>query len=159
MEVFGVITLVKTISADPHVQTWATELERETEKHHNAAFKIPIDEDELPIVTFCFDDSAKLYHICLQEGEAVHDKIVGFIMLSPADHDKQVIWLSQLYIDPRQRGRGIGTRALKLIKILIQEEGYKALGVDVWTSNTAAKKLYEKVGFSKVVHETKVIYL
>ena len=155
----NLITLGKTTSSDVHVQTWATALERETSIRHNDAYKIPVDEDELPIGTFCFDNSAKLYHICLRKGDDVHNKVMGFIMLSPSDHDKHVIWLSQLYIDPAQRGKGIGTRALKLLKKLTQKEGYKVLGVDVWVSNTAGKRLYEKIGFDQVVHETKVMYL
>lgn len=152
------VTISRTYANDPLVQTWTTDLERETTKHHNDAYRIPTDVEELPIASSHFDDEAIFFHILLHHEED-HNKIVGFIMLSPADHDNHVIWLSQLYIDPAQRGKGIGKEALKLAVAWAKTKDYKTFSLDVWTSNTAAKKAYEKVGFNKVVHETKVMYL
>lgn len=55
-------------------------------------------------------------------------------------------WLDQLYVEPRQFGRGTGTRLLALAKHLQPE------GLDLWTfqSNVRARHFYEANGFRSV---------
>jgi aminoglycoside 6'-N-acetyltransferase len=56
-----------------------------------------------------------------------------------------------LFLDPAVRGRGIGTEAVGLVVgHLIEERGHHRITIDPATTNTAAIRAYEKVGFKPV---------
>ncbi len=56
-----------------------------------------------------------------------------------------------LFVDPAQHGRGIGTQAIRLlVRLLIDERGHHRITIDPAAANAAAVRAYEKVGFKAV---------
>lgn len=56
-----------------------------------------------------------------------------------------------LFLDPALHGRGIGTEAVRrVVRLLIDEHGHHRVTIDPATTNTAAIRAYEKVGFRPV---------
>jgi aminoglycoside 6'-N-acetyltransferase len=56
-----------------------------------------------------------------------------------------------LFLDPALHGRGIGTEALRLVvRHLIDDHGHHRITIDPATTNTAAIRAYERVGFKPV---------
>jgi aminoglycoside 6'-N-acetyltransferase len=56
-----------------------------------------------------------------------------------------------IYVDPDQRGRGVGPDALRtLARHLLKEHGHHRLVIDPAADNTAAIRAYEKVGFKPI---------
>lgn len=56
-------------------------------------------------------------------------------------------FLDELFIAPEYRSQGIGTTALRLVKLQAAELGIKALHLEVDRDNHAAQRLYQKSGF------------
>lgn len=56
-------------------------------------------------------------------------------------------FIDELYIRESHRGQGIGTRALQFVQQVCPSLGIQALHLEVDRKNTAAKRLYRKVGF------------
>jgi aminoglycoside 6'-N-acetyltransferase len=56
-----------------------------------------------------------------------------------------------LFLDPTLHGRGLGTEAVRrLVRHLIDDHGHHRITIDPGTTNTAAIRSYEKVGFKAV---------
>ncbi|HEV3319773.1 MAG TPA: GNAT family protein [Solirubrobacteraceae bacterium] len=56
-----------------------------------------------------------------------------------------------LFLDPALHGRGLGTEAVRLIvRHLIDDRGHHRITIDPATTNVAAIRAYEKVGFKPV---------
>jgi aminoglycoside 6'-N-acetyltransferase len=56
-----------------------------------------------------------------------------------------------LFLDPDLRGRGLGTEALRrVVRHLIDDRGHHRITIDPATTNAAAIRAYEKVGFKPV---------
>jgi aminoglycoside 6'-N-acetyltransferase len=56
-----------------------------------------------------------------------------------------------LFIDPALHGQGIGSEAVRrILRLLIDECGHHRITIDPATTNIAAIKAYEKVGFKPV---------
>jgi ribosomal protein S18 acetylase RimI-like enzyme len=58
-----------------------------------------------------------------------------------------------LGVDPAFRGRGLGTALLAATVQLARERGAGALSLSVWERNGAARRLYERAGFTVVGRE------
>ena len=52
-----------------------------------------------------------------------------------------------MWVDPAERGKGLGTALIDAIKAWAKDAGYTNLGLGVITSNTQAMALYERLGF------------
>jgi aminoglycoside 6'-N-acetyltransferase len=56
-----------------------------------------------------------------------------------------------LFLDPALHGRGLGTEAVrKVVRHLIEDRGHHRITIDPATTNLAAIRTYEKVGFKPV---------
>ena len=56
-----------------------------------------------------------------------------------------------LFLDPVLHGRGLGTEAVRLVvRHLIDDRGHHRITIDPATTNIAAIRAYEKVGFKPV---------
>lgn len=73
------------------------------------------------------------------------------------DEPKDLVWLGWFYIDPKERGKGLGQLTLEWTVKRAKEKGFKKLRL--WTTEdpneTAAQKLYEKLGFKIIKKEKK----
>jgi len=58
--------------------------------------------------------------------------------------------LDELYIQEKNRGQGIGRKAMEFLKSTCQNLGVVAMQLEVKKDNPEAASLYEKVGFEKL---------
>lgn len=56
-------------------------------------------------------------------------------------------FLDELYLEPEQRGRGLGARVLEALHKELAELGIRALHLEVARDNARGKALYRKLGF------------
>lgn len=62
--------------------------------------------------------------------------------------DTQEIWsLNSIYVDPKQRGKGIGFAMVDKVKRTALEFGGKQIQLSVYNRNVRAQNLYKKLGF------------
>jgi GNAT superfamily N-acetyltransferase len=58
--------------------------------------------------------------------------------------------LDLLYVRPAARGRGLGTELVRAAAEYVQQQGAEMLALEVLESNAAAKRMYERLGFTTV---------
>jgi len=76
------------------------------------------------------------------------EKALGMIWLSVNPNDPtQSGFISELYVDEENRGKGYGKQAMLLIEEKARELGLKSIGLHVFGVNQAARNLYEAVGY------------
>ncbi len=87
-------------------------------------------------------NNAKVYGISNDEN------IIGVALVKDLDEEPACYDLQQFMIDRHFQNKGYGTEALRLILTLLSKEGkYGQVEVCVNKSNTAALRMYKKVGF------------
>ena len=65
-----------------------------------------------------------------------------------APEDKVAV-LHTLAVEPDARGKGIGRSFVKFYEDLARERGCEVLRIDTNARNTAARKMYEKLGYTE----------
>ncbi|RYV51119.1 GNAT family N-acetyltransferase [Pengzhenrongella frigida] len=79
------------------------------------------------------------------------DEPVGYVWIGPqTSGDPQDWWLWDIAIDDRHRGRGLGRAAVELAEAEAVRRGARSLGLKVFGFNTAARSLYESLGYDTV---------
>ena len=58
--------------------------------------------------------------------------------------------LNSLAVDPRYRGRGIGSGLIEEVSRQARDEGFDRLTLHVWADNRPARRLYRRAGFTVV---------
>jgi ribosomal protein S18 acetylase RimI-like enzyme len=93
-------------------------------------------------------DLAALDQVFVAEVDGV---IAGFtaivVNLPRLDMYFAVATISDLYVDPKYRGQGLGRRLLDRAVSRIREAGLHAVNLSVAAGNEAARKLYRSAGF------------
>jgi ribosomal protein S18 acetylase RimI-like enzyme len=73
---------------------------------------------------------------------------VGFVWVGPNPLAAAgAWWVWDVEIDEAERGRGLGRAAMQLTEDYVRGQGGDTLGLNVMGYNTAAKRLYESLGF------------
>lgn len=90
---------------------------------------------------------AKVYPECVCWAIYNDETLVGFTMYC-LDHEDQEYWIYRLMIDARHQGKGYGKAAMELvIEQLQRDPEHHVMYLSFEPENTAAQKLYEKLGF------------
>lgn len=79
------------------------------------------------------------------------DEVCGYLVLTwgfDLEWSGRDAFLTELYLLPHTRGRGLGRKALPLIEQLAREHGAHALHLMVRPENLAAVQLYRGAGYS-----------
>ena len=79
------------------------------------------------------------------------ESLTGFVQLYPSFSSVRMgpIWiLNDLYVEREWRGQGVGQRLMEEARILAVQNGCIALELATEKTNTHAKRLYEKLGYS-----------
>lgn len=78
----------------------------------------------------------------------------GYLETQPLFIDKETFpnewYLDTLVVDPKTQGKGYGTQLLKAVDQVAIDQGSHKVGLNVDKQNPAAKRLYERLGFSVV---------
>lgn len=87
-------------------------------------------------------------------------EVVGmmcFVLDQPQPYLKadigQVGWVTELVIDERWRGQGIGTRLLDEAEAIARRHGVRRLMIGAIAGNQAARRAYERFGFRTAMVE------
>src|SRR5215467_6752607 len=81
----------------------------------------------------------------------VDGAIAGMIQFAEETEPKYRHASIDLFVDPVVHGRGVGTEAIRqVVRMLIDERGHHRITIDPATTNAAALRSYEKVGFRPV---------
>jgi ribosomal protein S18 acetylase RimI-like enzyme len=83
------------------------------------------------------------------------DQPVGWLWLNvPAiDNDPLMAWVNDIEVDPEYRGRGYGRAAMLLAEREARVRGMTSLGLNVHGQNTAARSLYESLGYQVMTQQ------
>lgn len=81
-------------------------------------------------------------------------RVAGYIIYW---HIQDEVQINNVAVHPDFRGKGIGEAAMRLVLKEIREKGANFATLEVRVSNTAATRLYEKLGF-KVLGSRKGYY-
>ena len=87
---------------------------------------------------------------------------VGFVFFYhtfPAYLGKGGIYIDDLYIDTRSRGRGLGRQTMKEIENYARSHGYKRLQFQSEETNPQAKAFYTKIGYTPAAMSFYMRYL
>ena len=102
-------------------------------------FVFPLSENEL--IKLSENNTFRI--ILWKEGEKILGHCILFRVLDEAE-------ITSLSVRKDLRGKGIGTAFLTDLLGYLRNDGAKIAYLDVRESNTAARKLYEKCGFTEI---------
>jgi ribosomal protein S18 acetylase RimI-like enzyme len=77
------------------------------------------------------------------DGEAV-----GFVFCVLGDRGRQTAHITDIYVRPRARGRGIGRAMIAGVVEPARSAGFDHVSLEVMLRNTEARHLYERLGFA-----------
>jgi ribosomal protein S18 acetylase RimI-like enzyme len=72
---------------------------------------------------------------------------LGVVRVASDQENVNVVWIISMWVDQKGRGKGIGKKLLEEAILWSKRNGYSLIKLDVADFNTAAIKLYEKMGF------------
>ncbi len=97
-------------------------------------------------------DSGRAIYLIAEED----NQIIGhvFVKFYGSQTEPDYPNVQDLYVDEKQRNKGIGTQLIQEAERLAKEKGYKAISLAVNpTLNQQAKELYEKLGYKRTATE------
>lgn len=65
-------------------------------------------------------------------------------------HAASTVELQRLYVDTAHHGRGIGSRLAVAVEDVARREGFTHMWLGVWEENSAAARVYAKLGYSPI---------
>lgn len=75
--------------------------------------------------------------------------VVGYVLASPMDDDQTTFDLTQIYVDPRRWGDGIGQQLLDHLEQKIRNRGGELISLGVMVENDRAVRFYEAAGYEQ----------
>lgn len=80
--------------------------------------------------------------------------ILGFISFmftndDPPHEDREVLYIYEIHLAESLRGQGLGSDLIKFAELAAQQCGISKTMLTVFTANTGATALYERLGYSK----------
>jgi RimJ/RimL family protein N-acetyltransferase/catechol 2,3-dioxygenase-like lactoylglutathione lyase family enzyme len=102
---------------------------------------------ELPDPGFPMHDEPELTRFTVREGR----EIAGLVQYGEEEDPKYRSASVDIFLGPAFHGRGIGTRAIRMVlDVLVHERGHHRITIDPAADNHAAIRCYEKAGFQRV---------
>ena len=88
-------------------------------------------------------------HACVPLAALCDGYVAGFVMFEP--RGQRVASIHRVMVDRRFQRRGIGREALRIVIERLQLQGYETIYLSCRPDNTAARHLFDSLGF--VEHE------
>jgi len=114
---------------------------------------VAVAMEPLRFATLRMIESPELGHILVA---ARGDRLAGIAVLSflwTLEHGGATVWLDELYVDPRERRSGLGTKLLEAAMAVARAQGCGALDLEVEPGHEAGVRLYERLGFRRLPRE------
>lgn len=83
----------------------------------------------------------------------------GYARLEPAEpylKHRTYAHLGFMYVDPAYRGRGINGQLVEALRQWTRAQGVTEMRLEVYADNAAARRAYEKVGFTRHMLEMRM---
>lgn len=120
------------------------------EFYHSAAVLHPVPDSNLEVT---FDEAIK-GNPCIGLYLLDFDGQTAGYLLTAVTYSQEaggkVVWIDEIYVKPDYRGKGIGGAAIKEIIDAAKRNGVARIRLEYEPDNTAAVRLYEKLGFKKL---------
>lgn len=108
-----------------------------TKKYTDEELTALIHDDGRPIFVWLDEDRVvQGYCFC------VHEEVKGVQNM----HDMKTLYIDDLCVDEKCRGRHVGTALYEHVKKYAREAGCYRITLNVWSVNESARKFYEKCG-------------
>ena len=120
-----------------------------TKKYSGRQLADILDDERTPVLAAADDDDVLMgYAFCVFK-EVRDDNIL---------HDSKTLYIDDLCVDERFRGKGIGKALYHAARELAVTSGCGSLTLNVWNCNTPAMEFYRKCGFvpQKTIMEEKL---
>lgn len=82
------------------------------------------------------------------ETDDVKEKVGSLWFMLEKHEGKQAVFVLDIQIDPQHRRKGYGTEAFLLMEEKAREMGIHAITLHVFSHNTSARAMYEKLGYT-----------
>lgn len=106
------------------------------------------DNGILLLIRQCGQDFGAVAWTCTDDGGVP----IGFFLLS-INEKNNTAFVAHVLIDPWMRGKGYGTKMMKLLlKYSFEIAGVNSVSLSVFDANPSARRCYEKAGFMEVSH-------
>lgn len=79
--------------------------------------------------------------------DLVEEEPVGSLWVADREGD---LYIYDIVVDARHRGRGLGTAALRAVEDLARKRGANGVALSVFAHNDGAIRLYERLGYEVV---------
>ncbi len=88
--------------------------------------------------------------VAVEEGEVVGYAFCVYQITenSLLMQERKTLYIDDICVDERARGRKIGTRLYEYVVAFAKEQGFDAVTLNVWECNQAAYKFYQKLGMT-----------
>jgi RimJ/RimL family protein N-acetyltransferase len=91
--------------------------------------------------------NTKGHHFFTVVDERSNEK-VGMVWYADASGPvTDMLWIYDIEIDAKRRGKGYGTAVMKLVEERARELGKSRVGLHVFAHNEGARRLYERLGY------------
>ncbi|MGE3762339.1 MAG: GNAT family N-acetyltransferase, partial [Kofleriaceae bacterium] len=90
-------------------------------------------------------------HVWVHRTDAMIDIVDGF-------PDASTWYLGLIFIAPRVRNTGLGTSLLRALVEHVRASGGSAMRLAVVTTNTGARRLYDRLGFTHLVRKPRALW-
>ena len=82
-----------------------------------------------------------------RDGALVGVAVISFLWT--LEHGGPAAWLDEVYVEPAQRGAGIGRQLIEAAMQVARDNGCIALDLEVDAGHEAAERLYERMNFKR----------
>ena len=130
----------------------ATEADHDVLRELWEEFEAELDHE--PYLRETWDEAWDDLSVTVRDGVALvaedDGRPVGFLFCVLGDRGRQTAHVTDLYVRPEARGRGIGRALLAEVVAPAHEAGLDHVSLEVLVRNTDARRLYERLGFAAV---------
>jgi ribosomal protein S18 acetylase RimI-like enzyme len=92
------------------------------------------------------EDAANELYAIEEDGERV-----GHLWLGEREqHGRRFLWIWDVFVDERHRGRGLGRQAMLLAEAEARRRGLRRVELNVFAANEVARGLYRSLGYDEV---------
>jgi ribosomal protein S18 acetylase RimI-like enzyme len=110
--------------------------------------------DQEPYLRETWEEAWEDVSVSVRDGVALiaedEDKPVGFVFCVLGDRGRKTAHVTDIYVRPDARGRGIGRALLAELVAPARKAGLEHVSLEVLVRNPEARRLYERLGFIPV---------
>ena len=131
----GIIALLRQVGAVHH-QIRPDLFRGGAQKYDEAALEALLADPDRPILVAELEGSVAGHAFCIRQ-ENRDDPVLC---------DRKILYIDDICVEERLRGRGIATALYDAVLAYAREEGFHSVTLNVWCGNDSAMKFYEKCG-------------